>query len=284
MKPKTIFIDADGTLCDDTGQILASTKKAIKLGQEQGHRFFLCTGRAPAEITENILSLKLDGIIGGGGSYCQVKDEVILNQVFTVDETMRVINFLKKNQIEYYLGSNQGLFASSGLKQKIWEHLLVKTDSNQEKAKEIWTEMNWFLELLIEDETKIDHSKINKICFVNHSIPFAKVFEEFNEDFYIIPSTSSVFGNESGEIGLSSVRKQTAIEHVIQHLGIDSKDTIAFGDGLNDIDMFDAVELGIAMGNACDELLAVADRVTASNNEDGIYLAMKELQLLGIDK
>lgn len=280
MNKKTIFLDADGTLCDDSGRVTASTRAAIKLGQENGHRFFLCTGRAPGEITEELLSLNLDGIIGGGGSFCEVNKQIILNKVFEKKEILQLVHFMKENQIEYYLGSNHGLYASTGLKDRIKKHLLIQTNGNEQETQEIWESMSWFLDLLIEDESKIDYESINKLCFVNDTVPFEKIYEQFHQQFYIIPSTSSVFGNESGEIGLQEVRKQTAIEHVLNYLSLDSKDTIAFGDGLNDIDMFDAVEIGVAMDNACEELKAVAHMVTASNEEDGIALGLKKLALI----
>lgn len=60
----------------------------------------------------------------------------------------------------------------------------------------------------------------------------------------------------------------------------DIKDTIAFGDGRNDIEMLETAGLGIAMGNAVDEAKAVADYVTARIEDDGIQKALKKFKLI----
>lgn len=55
---------------------------------------------------------------------------------------------------------------------------------------------------------------------------------------------------------------------------------ICFGDGQNDREMLQAAGVGVAMGNAAPEIQAIADKVTASNDEDGIWQALKELDLI----
>ena len=67
---------------------------------------------------------------------------------------------------------------------------------------------------------------------------------------------------------------------MIEYLGIDRKNTYAFGDSNNDIEMLDYVEHGVAMGNAYPEILERAKYKTKSIYEDGIYYGLKELGLL----
>lgn len=57
-------------------------------------------------------------------------------------------------------------------------------------------------------------------------------------------------------------------------------DCYAFGDSNNDISMFQAAGHGIAMGNACDELKNIADHVTTSVNDDGIYRGFEYYDLI----
>ncbi|MCO5533671.1 HAD hydrolase family protein, partial [Enterococcus faecium] len=52
MTKKIIFLDVDGTLCDDAGNVPESARQAITAAHKKGHEFFLCTGRSKAEITE----------------------------------------------------------------------------------------------------------------------------------------------------------------------------------------------------------------------------------------
>lgn len=79
------------------------------------------------------------------------------------------------------------------------------------------------------------------------------------------------------ESTVKGANKSGGISFLCRHCGFDISETIAFGDGYNDIDMLKFAGLGIAMGNANNDVKAAADRVTASNNENGVALALKEI-------
>ena len=85
------------------------------------------------------------------------------------------------------------------------------------------------------------------------------------------------FGNipqTSGEVTLREVTKASAIDVLCEHLGVDLADTVAIGDGSNDIEMIKRAGLGIAMGNASDEVKAAADLVTDRIEDDGFSKAV----------
>jgi len=75
-------------------------------------------------------------------------------------------------------------------------------------------------------------------------------------------------------LGLS---KATGLSLAARRLGAKAADTIAFGDMPNDIPMFAWAARGVAMSNAHDELKAIADEVTSSNEEDGIAVVLERL-------
>lgn len=277
---KIIFLDVDGTLCNEQGIVPESAKQAIKKAQARGHRFFLCTGRSKAEITDEVAALGLDGMIGAGGGYCEVQNEVILHKVFDEEEVRQLVTFLSENQIEYYLESNQGLFASPGLKAQLRKVILAGTDPTSAEGLEKLATIEWFLDLLEEDQTKIDYQDINKVSFINQSIPYEQIHETYHGKFQMMRSTVPAFGKDSGEIALANISKRTAIQHLLNHLGESNQATFAFGDGHNDLEMFAAVNTGIAMGNACDELKAVADHITKTHDDHGIAVAMAHFGLI----
>ena len=70
--------------------------------------------------------------------------------------------------------------------------------------------------------------------------------------------------------------KQKGIDEIIRHFGIRLEDTIAFGDGGNDISMLRHAGIGIAMGNAADHVKAAADYVTDTVDNDGIAKAIEQ--------
>lgn len=83
--------------------------------------------------------------------------------------------------------------------------------------------------------------------------------------------------NHSMEIYAKNVSKATGILDVLRLLNIDIKDSYCFGDGPNDVEMFETVGHAIAMGNAIDIIKEKADEVCLSVNEDGVYYKLKDL-------
>ena len=70
---KVIFLDVDGTLCNYEGVIPESAKQAIKQARKNGHKVYICTGCSRAEVYQEIWDIGLDGMIGGNGSYVEVR-------------------------------------------------------------------------------------------------------------------------------------------------------------------------------------------------------------------
>ncbi|WP_186647964.1 Cof-type HAD-IIB family hydrolase [Fluviispira vulneris] len=79
------------------------------------------------------------------------------------------------------------------------------------------------------------------------------------------------------EVGASNANKGTAMTLVCEHLGIEVKDVIAFGDGQNDAEMLKSAGLGVAMGNADQYALQFAKAKTVSNDADGVAVFLERL-------
>ena len=74
--------------------------------------------------------------------------------------------------------------------------------------------------------------------------------------------------------------KNTGIDAVIAHFGIKLEETMAFGDGGNDIDMLKHAGIGVAMGNAGENVKEIADYITTSVDDDGITNALKHFNVI----
>ena len=74
--------------------------------------------------------------------------------------------------------------------------------------------------------------------------------------------------------------KMAGIKRYLEHIGIAPEEIIAFGDAENDLDMLRYAGIGVAMGNADEEVKAVADYVTADVDDDGIEKALKHFNLI----
>ena len=84
------------------------------------------------------------------------------------------------------------------------------------------------------------------------------------------------------EIIAPGVDKARAVIELAQTLGVDLSQVAAIGDGENDVEMLQAVGLGIAMGNACDAAKAAAGWLTGTNDEGGVAQAVRRLMATGM--
>ena len=100
------------------------------------------------------------------------------------------------------------------------------------------------------------------------------------KDKTIIDDVQRHQSDYSFDLTLKGVSKAVGIEKLVERLGRNMADTIAFGDGSNDIEMLETVAMGVAMGNAVPEAKAVADYETDRIENDGIVKALKEFRLI----
>ena len=283
MNKKIIFFDVDGTLVDvrpAREYVPESTIKAVRETRKKGNLCFLCTGRSLAEIYPHILDVGFDGIIGAGGGFVTIGDEMLYHKKVSDNDVHRVVDFFEENDYDYYLESNGGLFASENLVSRLEKITYgdLENDENARKKKE--EQPSHFITSLIEGESMYRRD-VNKICFLeNKDIPFQTIADHFSDAFNVIHCTVPAFGDDSGELSVVGVNKASAIETLIQHLNIPKENTFAFGDGMNDTDMLEYCHVGIAVGNAKEGLKEIADEVCDDIAKDGIYKAMKKHQLI----
>ena len=109
---KILFIDVDGTLVDYENHLPESAVRAIRAARAAGHRVYICTGRSKAEVYPPLREIGLDGMIGGNGSYVEDHGKVVMHPLITPGQARRIVDWLHSRKLEFYLESNNGLFAS----------------------------------------------------------------------------------------------------------------------------------------------------------------------------
>ena len=270
---KICFIDVDGTLLDYENNLPESAVKAIREARANGNKVYICTGRSEAEVYDYIWDIGLDGMIGGNGSYVKDGDKVILWDHLSAQETRRIINWLKSRDLEFYLEANSGLYASKNFKEKGLKPLKDYMGKKGEEIESISIEDIFHKENLYRDD-------INKISFILNSyqdyLDAKEAFPDLKVGTWGGVGETALFG----DIGVKNIDKGKAIDKLLDYLGADLKDTIAFGDAKVDIPMLEKCNIGVAVGSGGEEIKEIADYVTDSVNNDGIYKAFEHFNLI----
>ena len=277
---KIIFLDVDGTIVDYDNHIPDSAREAIRKARENGHLVYVCTGRSKAEMPDEIWNIGFDGMIGGNGSYVEHKGQILLHQLIPYETAKRVADWLEARGLEFYLESNNGLFASRNFREvarpTLRTYALGKGASEDQV---LHMEAEEALHGLIYDGD-LYRDDLNKISFILHSyqdhLDSKEAFPELKAGTWGGRGEEALFG----DLGVKDINKAYAVDLILDHLDADRANTIAVGDAKVDIPMLQACQIGVAMGNGGPEILAVADLITDDVGQDGLFKAFETLDLL----
>ena len=277
MKRKSIFLDVDGTLVSGHATMNPKVVEAINRARQNGHYVFICTGRNKTGIKYELAKADFDGIIASAGSYIEIDNKVIHSVYFNELLVDKISKVFDENNIYYNYECTDVTYMSK----KMVELFIggVNFESGNIELEKMMQEE--FKKFSIQDLSLYNNQDIHKICFIatdQNDVERAK--KQLGDDVNMVIHDIFDATTINGELISKVDNKATAIKQVIDYLEIDKKDTIAFGDSMNDYEMINFVECGIAMGNACKELKEVASRVCRSVDEDGIYYEFIELGLI----
>lgn len=267
-----VFLDVDGTLVNDRGEIPESARGAVRRVRANGHQVFLCTGRSMSQIWPEIHEIGFDGLVAAAGGYVEVGGQVLANHGIADEEVRHVVDYFGARGVDYMLESNSGLFGSANVQPRLRE-LFYGGIRDEDLLAEMERGLAGFIDSITVAEVPAG-TTINKVLFLDSEVTLEQVREEFGASFQVLPASVTSFGPNSGELAQEGVHKGLGVKIVIDHLGIDRARTLAIGDGYNDLEMLDQVSTGIAMGNAPQEVKAVADEVTGTPDEDGVATAL----------
>lgn len=261
-----VFFDVDGTLIDWTKKIYAptkATKDAIVKLRENGYLTILATGRPKNCIDEGIVDLGLNGYIASNGAYAEIDNKVLFNETLDNNELKVLLDFLEENNVVYMLEGQECNYVLDMNNEKI-SNLIKEANLNIDNFSEEW------------DKETVKVSKIIAVAYDNKS--FDLVCERFLKEGYAFMSNISNGG--LFEIYKAKYTKGYGVEHLLNLLDISKDNAYAFGDGENDIEMFQAVKYGIAMGGYHEKLEQYAYDFTEDVANEGIEKGLKKLGII----
>lgn len=250
---KAVFFDIDGTLVSfETHQIPESAKKAINDLRKKGILVFIASGRHLLSIN-NLGSLQFDGYITLNGGYCIAgNDQVIYKNSILREDISSLVRYMEEKE------SFPCIF--------VHEHTSFLNYHNRQ-TDEIFQLLN-FPEPPVAPLREASEGEIFQLVAF-----FSK--EQERAIMEVMPHSQATRWNPlfTDVIPLGS-SKRVGIDKMLAHFGIALDETMAFGDGGNDISMLQHVGIGVAMGNAGEEVKRVANHVTSSVDDDGVYRAL----------
>lgn len=270
-----MFFDIDGTLVTQGNQIPETTVQAIEQLKRNGIQPVLATGRPPLLITDIAEKLNINSYISMNGQYIVYEGEVIESNPLSMNLVDQLVNFANQREDGVILCTESELIINSRLSinTKSWYLKLLKYFAHFIPKK---IEIK-FREKAMKKKIKKSDYEEKKIYMLNLNVD-----QEAEKDY--VKNFESVNFTRANEYNMDvinkGVSKAKAIEKLLNHLDIEAKDTVAFGDGLNDLEMIEFVGTGIAMENGFEELKEAADFVTSSVFNDGIKKALKRMKLI----
>ena len=258
---RALFFDIDGTLVSfNTHKVAQSTIDGLNIAKERGIKIFISTGR-PLSFINNLEDIEhlIDGYITTNGSYNFMGRSVISMHSIPKEEVLTLVDYLNKHE---------------------YPAILVGTDNTAViNHKPI-------VDRIVIDTlniTNIDFSITAETVLQQDILQITPFITQEQQDI-IMPQIPHCASERWHPEFIDTVNKQAskgkALSDIVAYNDLLISETMAFGDGGNDISMLLKAGVGVAMGNANDNVKAMANYVTSSADEDGIYKALKHFEVI----
>lgn len=254
-----ICLDVDGTIVNHQGQMSQRVRQSAREVVARGHEVVISTGRSLGAAIPVMRELGIDHgyvVASNGGVLAKVQGEqveVIHREVFDPSLALAALR-QSLPTAKYALENERGEFLSS----------------------DVFTDASFGAESQVVDfEQMLDSQAVRVVVFSTDAT--AEDFGKAVQGLGLSGVTYSVGWTAWLDIAAEGTTKASGLERLRAVLKFDSADTLAVGDGRNDIEMLQWAGMGVAMGQAPDEVKAVADAITDGVDDDGLAVVLEEL-------
>jgi Cof subfamily protein (haloacid dehalogenase superfamily) len=260
MKYKLIALDVDGTLINNLYEITAATRQTIREVHEQGAQIVLCTGRGPKSTLPLLEQLGLEGTVithNGAVTVESQGSKLIHRFAFHMDQLKPFVDYCRHNHIHFDVNTAFEHYVEhlTDVERRMYEQYLinpVQVDDVMNIQEEV-VKISIFAEGSVLDQLTLDWSMI--------SHPQLKIIR--SGDYFV-------------DVMHKDANKGNALQSLALSLGIKSEHILAIGNYYNDMEMLDFAGLGIVMDNSPEDMKRNAQAVTATNDAEGVHLALQQ--------
>lgn len=285
-----LAVDLDGTLLDPSGRVREASVRALEAAREAGLRVTICTGRGLVECRHVLEAIgQTDPVVVAGGSIVACPATTRTLHRFAIDRE------IVERAVDHLLGQGYPVMVLKDPIEAGYDYLMVVG----EDPRPLDPVTRWWFEALgvrvrytarASGDEHPEHTVRVGICarsgHLERIAPDLDARLEGRAVMHHFPAVvAPEHASDDGEGGTLHVlevfdrgaNKWSAVGEVARRLGVDPTRIAAIGDQVNDLPMIRGAGLGIAMGNATASVRASAARVTASNDEDGVALAIGKI-------
>jgi len=285
-----IAIDLDGTLLDSTGRVSPRCAEAIGLARAAGITVTVCTGRGLKECAFALEQIEqLDPVVVAGGSIVACPRERRTLHRFPMDPE------LVRRTVDQFVANDHPVLVLKDTDGAGYDYLVVVGEDEHP----LDPVTRWWFESMrvsvrtvrsLDEDEHPEHSVRVGVCGVSSTLTeMVGILTEVvgdrvtmhNFPAVVAPEHARAWGGERTinilELFDREANKWSAITRVANDRGIEARRIAAIGDQVNDVAMLEGAALGIAMGNAVDDVRRVADRQTRTNDEGGVAHAIEQI-------
>ena len=261
---KIAFFDVDGTLVDMEKKVITPAMiETLKHLKENGIILCMATGRGPY-LVPSFPGIDFDVFLSYNASYCYTKDEVIFSNPIPKEDVKAIVENASEIHRPVFLAGVEG-GGAYGCDKDLADYFAI--------AKSKVNVLDNF------DFEKLMDKKVYQMMVGCYKEEYADILRDVDG------ARITAWWTRAADITPANGNKGVGVRKILDYYHLDKENAIAFGDGTNDIEMLEAVGTGVAMGNATDDVKAVADAICGHVAEDGIYHYCKEQGLIQeIDK
>lgn len=262
---RLIATDLDGTLLRTDRTISARTREAVAAAQADGVIFVIATARHPVSVRHLASQAGISGLaicVNGALIYDLAADEIVARSHLPATTALALIEALRTTLPDVCFALVRGMdFAC----EPGYAALASDEDHGRDLAAVLQAEISTMLEL-----------PATKLVIRHPEYPPAHLLERVRA-LGLSGFEASLSGAPFVDVVAAGVSKAAALVTICAGLGIDASEVVAFGDAPNDLPMLEWAGRAIAPANAYPEVLAIVPEHTASNDDDGVALAIERL-------